>query len=1255
MPLEARDPAPQHISTRRDLARALTQLREAAHVTIRELARTSGVPPATVGGYCSGRHVPVLTNLAPFVAVLHALGVADTSPWTAAVERLWWASSLRTIDSRSPYKGLEGYDEHDAEWFFGRKRLTAEVLARIAERRGHGGAIALVGASGSGKSSLLRAGVIAEVAAGALGDGWGSAIITPGREPLARLHRALAALPEDRPGVVIVDQVEELFTEKIEPRELDAFVHRLGDLGADRVVILGMRADFYAAATRVSLLVPLLQSSQVVVGPLSEDSLRAVITEPARIAGVELSDELVTRVLADLAPADRISRAHDIGRLPLLSHALRATWEAALPATPTVTHYEAIGGIGGAIARTADDVYASLEPAAQQLAQRMFLRLLNNDGELLTRRNVLWSELIDPDQEDPLASEVIEAFISARLLTADAETVRVAHEALLTSWPRIDEWLEAGRARLHLRRQISDAAAQWDDANRDPSMLWRGGRLDSAESFAASTAAGELNRREREFIDAAVAERAAEAAAVRRRSRFRSRLFGVVAALAVVSIVLAGVAVAGQRSAQQARDEALSRQIAINANLLTDSDPALAQQLALAGYQVADTVEARSALLDVASAAAVTRFAVPTGPASVATSADGTLIATGNVDGALRLFKHEGSAVTLLSVLEIDPTNHMYGVALSPDGRWAAIGGTGSVVRLVDASDPERPVLLEQELAASGIEALTFSPDGTLLVGSSKFATAHRWAIAADGTATVLGALQGFGGPLHQATVSPDSSTIATASNDGVVRLWDARLPGETATPLASLDFGAVSNHVLGVSFHPDGTVLAVGTRDGHVRLLDVGADSLTLQDAVFGSFTAAVNAVAFGANGTEVAAGSSDRTVRVFDVATGAEIDRMPNTTPITSLAYAGQTRQLVVGAPDGYVRLWRRGALAPPTTELGIGSIAMTTDGTFAAVSQRSATAGSVTFWDLADPYAPRRVLPDATSQDFLLNGTIDLAFDGALLAAGTTTGEVLLYEIDESAVVEVGRLSAASVTVQDLSFHQTSDVLVVATDDAAVSLWNLNDPRAPVHVSTQKHARDRLLGVTFDPRGALVAAASADASVYLYRVAQTGLELVAEIADPENFVHAVAFSPDGALLAVGSADQRVRLYDMRDYRHPVMLGEPLRGPTGYVYDLAFSASGQHLAAAADGVVWAWQLADAERPQLTGALRASAGSITAVAISPIDDAIVAGGSQARLLRWDPHPERVAAAICEVVGSAVTDDEWAQYVAGAAYHPPCG
>ncbi|WP_053384104.1 nSTAND1 domain-containing NTPase [Leucobacter celer] len=1243
------------ISSRQDLARGLTALREEARKTIRELSLETGVPSATIGGYCSGRHLPALTHLDPFLSVLGALGVQRTGPWVEAVKRVRWAGHPRSVDEAAPYRGLESYDVGDARWFFGRGQPTEEVLALVRKRKDTGGVIAVVGASGSGKSSLLRAGVLAAVERGELGDGWWGGVMTPGDAPITLLEATLAGAPADGRVVLVVDQLEELFAEEIGLHERDEFVRRLIELGESCIVVLGMRADFYGAATRVSGLIPFLQHAQIVLGPMGEEDLRSAIVEPSRVAGADLDPELVTRVVGDIAPSRSASRAHDTGMLPLLSHAMRTTWEAAAGASPTVAHYELIGGVFGAITRSADEVYDGLSDDAQNLAQQIFLRLLRDDGDLLTRRRVLWDDLIDPDREDPLATEVIEAFIAARLLTVDAETVTVAHEALLASWPRIGEWIEADRAGMRLRRQIGEAALAWEESGRDPGALWRGARLELAGDLAAEPRRGGLSRLERAFVSTAIEAADSEVRLARRRSRRLKQLLGAVAVLAAVAVVLAGFAITGQNGAREARDEALSRQIAIQANLLADTDPALAQQLAVAGHRIFPSVEARSAMLDIDSGIAVTRFAVPIGPASVSASADGGLIATGNVDGSLRLFAQADGSVQQIGEAEIDPDHPMYGVALTPDGSLAAIGGTADVVRLVDTKDPARPVLLPQRLQAGGIEAMAFSPDGRLLVGSSRFETAHRWRIDDGGIATELGALTGFGGPLHVSAFSSDGGLLATASNDGVLRVWDAAHPAATDTPSASFDLGAASNHVLGVSFSPDGTLLAASTRDGRLRLFEVGESSLTPRGAPFGDFAAQVNAVAFHPSGAEIVAGGSDATVRVFDALTRVEIDRMSNTTPITSLSYLDDSREVLVGAPDGYVRVWRRADSVPPVTVMPGADIALDAAGRLLAVGVRTATEGEVMLWDTSEPYRPSLLAAGVDVEGSQLNGTIAMREDGSLLAAGTVSGEVRLLSLNAAGSHPVATLNASDTTVQHLAFDTTGSLLAVATDDATLSLWNVTDPSVPELIDDLHDAADRLLGAAFDRSGTLLAASSADTRVYVYRVdAEAGLEALAVIDEPENFVHTVAFSPEDAILAVGSADRRIRLYDLSDPQRPAQLGSALRGPTGYVLEVSFAADGAHLAAVADGVAWVWGIQQPDRPELLGALRASDGGLSAVRISPIDDAILAVGGDARLLSWDPHPSRVEKRLCALSGTSITAEEWEQYVPGADYAPPC-
>ena len=411
-----------------------------------------------------------------------------------------------------------------------------------------------------------------------------------------------------------------------------------------------LRADFYGAALRIADLVPVLARSQVVVGPMAPADLRRAISRTGRARqGSSSQPELVDLLIRDLTPTGAAPGAYDAGALPLLAHALRATAERAHRGRLTVADYLATGGIAGAVAQTAEGVLATLTADQQELTRQSFLRLVNvDDDAVVTRRRSLIADLPGMASRPPRPStiEVLDKFIAARLLIADADSVQISHETLLTAWPRLQAWVEDGRTGLGLHRQLSEATRVWQQSGADPSALLRGNRLAAVRAWSApGELASDLTGTERDFLAASEALDREEASAVRRRARRRQQLlvmFAVIAVLAtglVVFGVRSQIAAARERElADTATQSALSRQVAGSARRLAPTDPNLAAQLSLVAYQVAPTVEARSALLDATAAPPVGRLLGPGGPTMEALSPDGSIVAVGNAgDGSVRL------------------------------------------------------------------------------------------------------------------------------------------------------------------------------------------------------------------------------------------------------------------------------------------------------------------------------------------------------------------------------------------------------------------------------------------------------------------------------------------------------------------------------------------------------------------------------------------------------------------------------------------
>ena len=477
-------------------------------------------------------------------------------------------------DIRNPFKGLHAFKEGDAQDFYGRRRLTAQLLETLG---GESRFLAVIGPSGSGKSSVVRAGLIPALRKGALptSDQWLIAHMLPGAHPFAEfeaallraafdppdslseqlangdlgiLTAALRVLPHDEaPLLLLIDQFEELFSlvenESVRQRFLANLMIAASDPRGRIRIVVTMRADFFDRPLLYPEFGELLRSSMVTVMPMSADELRSAVTEPATAVGVTIEPALLTELITDVVTQP--------GALPLFQYTLTELFARRSDGTLDVDEYRRIGGINGALVGRAEDLYSGMTSAQQEAAGQLFLRLVTvSDHTEDTRRRVRAGELIDLDLDPVVMQEVIEAFGKHRLLTFDRETatgaptVEVAHEALLREWPRLREWIAKSRSDLRTHAGYVAAVKEWIAAGKDADYLLAGARLVRFERWNAGTAL-KLTGREREFLDAGIARRYGEAAAERDRRageeslrrRARSRLWAAVAAVIVLLAV----------------------------------------------------------------------------------------------------------------------------------------------------------------------------------------------------------------------------------------------------------------------------------------------------------------------------------------------------------------------------------------------------------------------------------------------------------------------------------------------------------------------------------------------------------------------------------------------------------------------------------------------------------------------------------------------------------------------------------------------
>jgi hypothetical protein len=512
-------PDPESFASATDWIDGLQTLREHARLSVRDLARSTGSSSSTIGGYMSGRHLPNLASTALVERILVACGVDDErerQAWVDALHRVRRMPGPRPASSPAPFKGLEKYTVAEAQWFCGREELTGRIVDRAGQLPDS--PIVLVGASGSGKSSLLAAGVAATM----IEQGWACSALAPGGDPQAAFERLTGEIAEHLAAghrvVAVVDQLEELWTNEISDPQRESAITRLDHLAAQAnvVVLAALRADFYAKALTSPSLAKALQNHQIVVGPMASSELVRAITEPARRARLDVEEGLLEVLLRDLAPASRTDvGAYDAGALPLLSYALLQTWQRGGRHRLTVADYRAAGGIAGAVANAAEAVVENLTDTETALARRLFTRLVSVADEMSdTRRRVSHVELngLDhPGSEHQFGpergiAEIVELFVAARLLTVAASTVEITHEALLAAWPRLRSWLDADRAGLLVRRRISEAALAWHQGERESDLLLRGGRLEAAQEWGQDPQwQASLNAMERSFVAESIA------------------------------------------------------------------------------------------------------------------------------------------------------------------------------------------------------------------------------------------------------------------------------------------------------------------------------------------------------------------------------------------------------------------------------------------------------------------------------------------------------------------------------------------------------------------------------------------------------------------------------------------------------------------------------------------------------------------------------------------------------------------------------
>jgi WD40 repeat protein/class 3 adenylate cyclase len=1192
-----------------------------------------------------------LKGLADPVQVIRLRAEADDAADDLAFRRALGATGVRLTPAApdaivsNPYKGLRAFEEGDAPDFFGREDLVELLVRRLAETR----FLAVVGPSGSGKSSVVRAGLIPALRRGAIpgSERWRIADMFPGARPLDGLeaallravpeppsslldqlqrgehglhHAVLRLLPSDGSDLVLViDQFEEVFTlvedEEARTQFLDSVGAAVTDPHSRLRVVATLRADFYDRPLLYRGFAELFTSRVEAVIPLAPDELERAISGPAKRVDVSLEPGLVAAMLADVA--------EEPGALPLMQYALTELFDRRDGRVLTLEAYRRIGGVSGALGRRAEELYDELTDEAKEAARQLFLRLVAlGEGAEDTRRRAGRAEIMSLDVDEKPLTIVIDAYGAARLLSFDRDaatgepTIELAHEALLTAWPRLHFWIDAAREDLRTERRLSAIAREWTEAGRDPSFLLAGSRLEQAEAWEAGSGIA-VTPEEREYLDASRAERDRRRADEQAREdherelerRSVRRLRAIVAVLAAAALVAGGLTVFATSQQRKAR---------------TEERRALARELAAASVANLDVDPERSILL---ALEAIDR--------------------TRSVDGTV-LPEAEEALHRAVNASRIVLTEPNLGGTLdwSPDGLFVTEG-------------PENTGLIDLRDAATGdsvrswkaddvdLNEARFSDDGSLLASAGDDGRLRTWN---PETGEPIASASGDAGAVGL-SFDADARLVAAAwPDEGTVRVVEA-MTGRSITEVDGLDTGPFDT-----ALSPDGRRLVVGffaTDQAHV--FDVATGELTL---VLPKHRYSVNTVAWSPDGRWIATGSGDSAVRIWNAATGALEERLlGHTGVVNTVDWGSDSRRLVSGSSDGTARVWEFSETQ--SREVLILGAQQTRAGIFAAFSPdgRRVITGDVgisaiKIWDLSihgdeevvnlrtDYLAPVDVayLPDgrivASHQDGFASvwqipaGThvaalgpgggpaepvwrIAVSPDGGRIATVRNFGATVsvwdpdtadrVFEVDVDVFSEIssidwgrgGHLAVGSfdgsVTILDADGERAQllqerggssvEAIAFSPDGRSIAVATMNnaEPRKS-YVSIwdwERGEADRRIpivgasSVAFDPTGSLLAVGRFDGTVH---IADAGTwEVVRRFGAHSGRVGDVVFSPDGARLATAGEDATVRLFDPGTGEQQLVL----RGHGFLVSGLDYSPDGRRLVSAApDGVVRVWTL---------------------------------------------------------------------------------
>jgi WD40 repeat protein len=1152
----------------------------------------------------------------------------------------------------NPYRGLAAFTEADADFFCGREQLVEDLKNHL---RRHPRFLAVVGPSGSGKSSVVQAGLLPTLRRGDLprSEEWQIVSARPGDDPYASLDLPSLLSPErdrKRRLVLFIDQFEELFA-LCPPEVQTCFLNDLHTLITGTVpatVILTLRADFYGHVLRHPL-GERLAASQVNVLPMQPEELRTAVETPAHQVGLEFEAGLVESIVEDARAADHA--------LPLLQSALAQLWRRQDHGTLTYAAYQDVGRVAGALGLWAENAYAAFTAEEQRLTRRIFTRLVHfSEGEGAdTRQRRKLDELAARAEERESMHRLVRQLADARLLVTDEvegdETVEIIHDMFIKAWPRLVTWLTEQREFYLWRQRLDTQLQMWEDQERAEDALLRGDLLAEAVRWM-QTYPDDLNQDERTFIQAgqeAEERRIAEEEARRQReleqarelaeeqhrradaqARFTQRLriaLGVVVVALVAAIGLffyanyqAGRAQDAEVDAQQRAEDAeaaqlvaeyqsrisRARELAALSMEAMERDPELSLLLAVASCN--STLQEDGTYVNEAEEALDNALGSPfvgtlrghtDGVNRVDFNSDGSLIVTAGLDGTARIW--DSLSREALAILDTDPSwDEMVEVAtFSPDDQRILTANFDGTARLWNAQN--YTAICELIGHTQAIQAAAFDSTGLRIVTASSDGTARIW----DGkTCAILHILEGHSDQIWSVAFSPDDQKVVTASHDGTARVWYV----QDGALIKSFGADVHTGYVRIATFSPDGRVIA--TVSGSTTFLWRATDQTLL--AQLEGHQKSISSVVFSPDGTHLVTTSGDYTARVWDTEKGTLITTLSgHTDDVIAADFSPDGDWIVTASSDGTARVWDVHSGASNMILRGHNNYVMdvqfSPDSEFIVTGSADNTAR---IWS-TDLNPNQIAVLGGHQQSIIASGEGPVARfspDGSKILSAGYNFQAKLWEFNgmEGAKL-ISELSDAGL-VWDANFSPDGDRIFTAcaNGDCWGRMWNSADGTA---IGALTGETNGLVAIKLSVDGSRVLGFGYNDSAWLYE-GDSG-DLITTLGGHEGWIKAADISSDGQRIAT-VGDEVIRLWEV-ETSEPI-LTSPI---TGSGFQVAFSPDSK-LLAMSTGNTGTVSLRDGRSGKLITNLQGHSGRVNSLAFIPDSTYLATASDDNKVKLWD-------------------------------------